>query len=167
MRSTSVVPAVAAHSMSALSSAARAASAFEVWADAAHGVTNERAVNSVNRFTSTSWPCVSLPDHLHQHPLRPAAVELAVEDLLPRAEVELPLRDRDHDLPAHHLPFVVGVAVVLAGLVVVVALGARVVGGEPLEPLLVVLVQARLVVVDEDGRGDVHRVDQAQSLAHA
>ena len=27
--------------------------------------------------------------HLHQHPLRPPAVELAVEDLLPRAEVEL------------------------------------------------------------------------------
>jgi hypothetical protein len=31
----------------------------------------------------------SLPNHLHQHPLRAASIELAVEDLLPRAEVEL------------------------------------------------------------------------------
>ena len=44
-----------------------------------------------------------LPDDLDQHPLRPVAVELAVEDLLPRPEVELPLRDRDDHLAAHDL----------------------------------------------------------------
>ena len=38
---------------------------------------------------------------------------------------------------------------------------------EPLEPALVVLVQPALVVVDEDRRGDVHGVDQAQALPDA
>ena len=67
----------------------------------------------------------SLPDHLDQHPLRPSAVELAVEDLLPGAEVELAVGDRHDDLAAHDLPLHVGVGVVLAGAVVVVALRAR------------------------------------------
>src|SRR5262249_28605041 len=35
------------------------------------------------------------------------------------------------------------------------------------EPPLVVLVQPRLVVVDEDGSGDVHRVHQAEALLDA
>ena len=61
----------------------------------------------------------------------------------------------------------VRVAVVLPRLVVVVALRARVVGGEPLQPLLVVLVQPSFVVVDEDRSRDVHRVDQAEALLHA
>src|SRR5262245_29659724 len=63
-------------------------------------------------------PPASLPDDLDQDPLGPAAVELAVEDLLPRAEVELPLRHRDHHLAAHDLALVVRVGVVLAGAVV-------------------------------------------------
>src|SRR5581483_4565966 len=107
-----------------------------------------------------------LADHLDQHALSPAAVELAVEDLLPRAEVELAARDRDDDLAPHDLPLQVGVGVVLAGVVVAVLLG-RSVRGEALEPALVVLVEARLVVVDEDGRGDVHGVHEHEPLAHA
>ena len=96
------------------------------------------------------WLVSLFPDDLHQHPLRPAAVELAVEDLLPRAEVELALGDGHDDLPAHDLPLHVGVGVVLAGAVVVVGFGRRVERGQLLQPLLVVVVQARLVVVDED-----------------
>jgi hypothetical protein len=66
-----------------------------------------------------------VPDHLDQHPLRAPAVELAVENLLPRAEVELAVGDRHDHLAAHDLPLVVGVAVVLARAVVVVALAGE------------------------------------------
>jgi len=38
---------------------------------------------------------------------------------------------------------------------------------EPLEPGVVVAVQAGLVVVDEHGCGDVHRVHEAEAFAHA
>src|SRR5262245_56439415 len=61
---------------------------------------------------------VSLAEDLDQDSLRPAAVELAVEDLLPGAEVELAVGDGDDDLAAHDLPLHVGVGVVLAGAVV-------------------------------------------------
>src|SRR5688572_5381665 len=68
----------------------------------------------------------SLADDLDEDALRPPAVELAVENLLPRAEVETAIRDGDDDLAAHDLPLVVRVAVVLAGAVVVVLVGAGV-----------------------------------------
>src|SRR4051812_49017435 len=55
---------------------------------------------------------VSFADDLYKYTLLPAAVELAVEDLLPRTEVELPLGDRHHDLTPHDLAFQVGVGVV-------------------------------------------------------
>ena len=60
-----------------------------------------------------------------------------------------------------------GVAVVLAGPVVMVALGARVERRELLEPALVVLVQPGLVIVDEHRRGDVHGVNQTKTLGNA
>jgi hypothetical protein len=59
-----------------------------------------------------------LPNHLHQHALRPSSVELAVKDLLPGAEVELAGGDGDDDFAAHDLPLEVGVGVVFAGAVV-------------------------------------------------
>src|SRR5690349_21040566 len=93
-----------------------------------------------------------LPDDLDQDPLRAPSVELAVEDLLPRAEIELSIGDGHNDLAPHDLPLVVGVGVVLAGAIVVIPRGARVEGGKPLEPPLVILVEPRLVVVDEDAR---------------
>src|SRR5207244_270545 len=55
----------------------------------------------------------SLSNNLHQHPFRPPAVEFAVENLLPRAEVEFAFGDRHDHFAAHDLPFVVGVGVVL------------------------------------------------------
>src|SRR5438093_7129564 len=74
-----------------------------------------------------------LPDHLDEHPLLPPPVELAIEDLLPRTEVELAVRDRDHDLAPHHLALEVRVGVVLAGFVVAVLVDGSM-GREPLEP---------------------------------
>ena len=75
-------------------------------------------------------------DHLDQHTLGPAPVEFAVKDLLPRAEIEFPVRDRDDDLAAHDLAFVVGVGVILAGAVMVISLGRRVEWRELLQPAL-------------------------------
>lgn len=46
---------------------------------------------------------LSLSDDLHQHPLAPRPIELAVEDPFPRAEVELPVRDCHYHLTPHHL----------------------------------------------------------------
>src|SRR5262245_41452232 len=58
------------------------------------------------------------PDHFDEHSFAATAVELAVEDLLPGAEVELAAGDRHHDLAAEELPLEVGVGVVLARVVV-------------------------------------------------
>ena len=78
-------------------------------------------------FCVAGEPCERglLADDLHQHALRPAAVEFAVENLLPRAEVELAVGDGDHDFAAHDLPLQVGVGVVLAGAVVAVVRADR------------------------------------------
>src|SRR5205823_12668268 len=55
-----------------------------------------------------------LADRLEQDALAPPAVELGVEDLLPRAEVEAAVGDREHDLVGHELALQVRVRVVLA-----------------------------------------------------
>src|SRR5439155_1878586 len=94
----------------------------------------------------------------------PASVELAVEDPLPRPEVQGTVRDRHHHLAPHDLALVVRVGVVLAGAVVPVALRARIVRRQLLEPALVVLVKAGLVVGDEHARGDVQRVHETTYL---
>ena len=106
-------------------------------------------------------------DDFDQDTLGPSSIEFAVEDLFPGSEVEPALRDGDDDFAAHDLPFHVGVGVILAGAVVCVALGRGVKWGEFFEPLLVVLVQARFVVVDENRRGDVHGVDKDQAFLDA
>src|SRR5579875_2271699 len=90
-----------------------------------------------------------LADNLHQDALGPATVELTVEDLFPWSEVEGASRNRHHDLAAHDLALEVRVGVVLP-CVVMPVLGRRRVGGETLQPPAEVLVQSRLVVVDEN-----------------
>ncbi len=44
--------------------------------------------------------------------------------------------------------------------VVMVVVGVRVERGQPLQPHAEVVVQARLIVVDEDTRGDAHGIIQ-------
>lgn len=63
-------------------------------------------------------------------------------------EIELSVRNRNHDLPTHHLTLHVSIGVVLAGVVVTV-LPDRLVRREFFQPFLVVLVQSALVVVDK------------------
>ncbi len=106
------------------------------------------------------------PNNLNQHPLPPLPIILPVKDLLPRAEVELAVRDGDDDLAAHELALEVGVGIVLAGLVVVVLRDGRM-WRERFKPPFEIAVQAMLVVVDETGGGDVHRIDEHHSLFHA
>ena len=85
--------------------------------------TPRRLIDIYHRQPRLSPIEMLLPDDLDQHPLGSAPVELAVEDLLPRAEIQLPFGDRHHDLAAHDLALVVGVGVILAGAVMVIPLG--------------------------------------------
>src|SRR5271169_3515609 len=66
-------------------------------------------------------PPGSLPNDLHEDPLPAHAVKFPVEDLFPRAKVEPPSGHRDDDLAAHDRALEVGVRVVLAAVVRVLA----------------------------------------------
>src|SRR5215472_13413876 len=61
-----------------------------------------------------------LTNNLDEHSFRAISVELAVENLLPRAEIELSPSYCYHDFASHDLPLEVSVGVVLAGAVVMV-----------------------------------------------
>ncbi len=89
-----------------------------------------------------------LPDYLQRHPLAPAPVELAIEDLLPLAEVQPAFGHSDHHLASHDLPLDVCTGIVFARVVVTV-LARRLMGRDLFQPPVVVLVQPSLVVVDE------------------
>ena len=87
----------------------------------------------------------ALPQSLDQEPLQKIGDgetyftgdgELPVENLLPGAEVELPAGYGHHHLPAHHGTLQVDVAVVFAGVVVLVP-AQGLVGGEFFEPPLI------------------------------
>ncbi len=88
-------------------------------------------------------------DDLNQHALSTPAIELAIEDLFPRTEIEFAGSNRYDYFAAHDLPFQVRIGVIFAGAIVPVA-GDRRVRGELLQPEFVVVVQTRFVVVDED-----------------
>src|SRR4051812_16866801 len=92
--------------------------------------------------------------HLHDDTLLASAIELGVEDLLPRAEVELALGDRHHHLVSHDRALQMRVGVVLAGLVMAVRQSRR---RELLEPDLEILDEPVLPVIHVHARGDVHR----------
>ena len=106
------------------------------------------------------------PDQLDQNSFSATSVELAIENLLPRPKIETALGDGHDDFTAHHLSFEVGVAVVLAGLIVPVPT-ERCVGGKFFKPAPEILMQSPFVIIDEDGCGDVHGVDEAESFTDA
>src|SRR5436190_21518137 len=83
----------------------------------------------------------SFADDLDQHPLGPPAVEFAVKNLLPRAEVELAARDRDDNFAAHDLALVMSVGVIFAGAVVLIPLRRWVERRQRLQPFLVIRMQ--------------------------
>ena len=96
------------------------------------------------------------PDDLNQDPFSAATVKFAIEDLFPRAEIEPAPGYRDHNLPSHYGPFQVPVGIVLADIVTV--LRYRFVGSELLEPDSKIMMQAALVIVNEDGCGYMHGI---------
>jgi hypothetical protein len=107
-----------------------------------------------------------LSDDFHQHALPAPSVELAVENLFPRAEVQFAFGDRDDDFPAHDLTFEMGVSVVFASTVVSIR-GSRLVRSEFFQPLLVIVMESRFIIVDENRSGDVHGVDKTKPFPHA
>ena len=94
-----------------------------------------------------------LANDLDQHSPGAVAVELAVEYLLPGAEVQLPGSDGAGDLTPLDPPVHLGV--VLAREVVIEPLRPRIERGEPFQPRFLALVQAGLVVDHEDADRDV------------
>jgi len=110
---------------------------------------------------------VSFSNDLYEYSLLSPAVELVVKDVLPRSEVQLSVSDCYHNLTAHDLPLMVGIGVILACAVVVVTVWRGIEGSQFLEPLVVVAMQARLVVVDEYARRYVHRVYEHKAVLNA
>ena len=106
-----------------------------------------------------------LADDFYEGAFATAPVEFTVEDLFPRPQVELAYGDGDDDFAAHDLAFQVGVRVIFAGAIVPVSVCGRV-RRKFFQPDFVIVVEPTLIVVDEDGRGDVHGVDQAKAFAH-
>src|SRR5262245_48664907 len=105
----------------------------------------------------------SLAHHFDDHAFLAPAVELRVEHLFPRAEIELAVGDRQHDLMSHDRPLQVRIGVIFSGLVMpVVEAGRR----ELFEPHLKILDQAVLPVIHVDSRRDVHRRDQRHAFLH-
>ena len=107
-----------------------------------------------------------LPDDFNQDPLSPAAIKLPIKDLLPGAKVQLPLGDRHYYFPPHHLPFQVGIAILFPRTIVPVA-GNGFVGGQFLEPFIIVLMKPGFIIIDEYGRCDVHGVDECETFPDA
>src|SRR5690606_7514904 len=85
-----------------------------------------------------------LPDDLDEHALTTKAIELAIEDLLPRAEIQPASRDGDDHFAPHDGPLQMGVRIVLVPIVLVLAV--RFLWREMLEPFLKIAVQPALVV---------------------
>lgn len=108
----------------------------------------------------------SFADNFHQHPLATTPIELAVEDLFPRAEIEFSLRDGDDHFAAHDLSFQVCVGVVLASAVVAV-LCRWFMRREFLQPDIVVVQQSVLRIVDIDTCRNVHGIQQARIVTSA
>src|SRR5262245_5667715 len=102
-------------------------------------------------------------DNFHQHPFTPPAVELAVEDLLPRAKIEFALGNGDDNFPPHHLSFYVRIGIVFAGIVVAILLDWFM-RRQFFQPDAVIVMEAGFVVVDEHRRRDVHGVDEHKSF---
>lgn len=106
-----------------------------------------------------------LANDFDQHALLSSTVELAIEDLLPGTEIQLARGDGDDHFPAHHLPLQVRISIILARAVMAI-LPNRLMGRQLFEPLIIVVVEAGFVIVDEHGSRDVHGVHENQSLSN-
>src|SRR5437016_6325112 len=92
------------------------------------------------------------------------AVEFGIENLLPGAEIEFSVGDRDDDLVMNDQRFEVSVSIVFAGLVMLVILPE---GSERFQPLVDVFDQAAFIVVDVDSGSDVHGRNEDHAVFNA
>src|SRR6266850_4029141 len=107
----------------------------------------------------------SLSQDFDYYPFLPLSIPLTIKHPLPRPEVELSCGDRHDDLVPDREAAQVSRGVVLARLVVPIPLGIP--GRDrPLQPLQDVFPQSRLVVIHENGCGDVHGTDECQTFTH-
>ena len=72
--------------------------------------------------------------------------------------MEFSLGNRHHHLTTHDLALHMGIGIVFVAVMTV--LTHRFVRSQALQPLFIVVVQARFVIVDEDRGSDVHGVAQ-------
>ena len=106
------------------------------------------------------------PQNLHQHPLVPPPVELAVENLFPGSEIQFAFGDRDNNFAAHDLTFEMSIGVVFAGAVVLISVGGSV-RCEFFQPDLVVVMKTWFVVINEYRGCNVHGVNEAKTFSYA
>src|SRR5208282_4990141 len=92
--------------------------------------------------------------YLNDDSLVALPIEFCIEDLLPRAEVKFAVGHRDDHFVVDDQRFKVCVSIVLSGLVMLVVLPE---GSEGLQPLVDVLDQPTLVVVNINSGRYVHR----------
>src|SRR5512135_203309 len=94
-----------------------------------------------------------LAQYLDHHALSPLTVELRVIDLLPGSEIQLPGRDRHDDLMMDQQALQMRVSIFLSSAMMAVL---RIERSQALEPVINVLNQSALGIVDVDPRSDVH-----------
>src|SRR4029450_13762174 len=105
-------------------------------------------------------------DDLDEHSLLPLPVEFAVEDLFPRSEVQLAVRDCHDHLASHDLTLDVRVRVILTGVVVAILVNWFM-RYKPFAKIIEVLQETRLIIIDVHTRTDVHRIDEAEPFLSA
>jgi hypothetical protein len=102
----------------------------------------------------------------HKHPLPASSIKFTIKDLFPRTEIQSSFSDGYYHFATHHLPFEMCIRVVFPGAIVPV-FAYRFMWRQSFEPFFIVVVQASLIVIDKDGRRDVHGIYQAQPIAYA
>jgi hypothetical protein len=107
---------------------------------------------------------LSVSDNFYQDSFLSSAIELAVEDLLPGTEIQFSARNRHDDLAPHNLAFQMRVSIVFAGAIVPISAGGLM-GRDFLQPNLIIVMEPTLIVINENGRRDVHGVNQAKTFA--
>lgn len=110
------------------------------------------------------------PDNFDQDTLVPLTVKFCVVNLLPSSQMELPVTNRHRDLLTKELSFQVGIAVVFSGSMMLVFIPILTVNSvkwsDLFYPLHDVVMQSMFEIVHVDRCGDVHRVDQHQTISN-
>ena len=108
---------------------------------------------------------ILLANNLDQDTLLSLPVELAIEYLFPRAEIQFAIGDGNDNFAPHDLPFDMRVGVRLARKIMSVSLW--IMGDMLFEPLHKVMMQPAFIVINENTRRNMHRVNQTDSFLYS